>query len=324
LLFLYIYVNYIDVMIKKCVCILLILLIVALVFVSLDSDTIPEETGTIDVYFCQQDNCQSVFFAYVENATTIDCAFYDMDEEVLDKLAKKDVRIVLEKDNKMDGNIIYDDRSAYMHNKFCIFDHSIVMTGSMNPTSNGFEKNDNNLVFIESQSLVANYEAEFESFVRGDFGGDNEVEYPNILFNGHVVENYFCPEDYCEKRIVDVLHLANESIYFMQFSFTSDVIGDLLLAKSLDGVGIKGIFEKQQNSQWSKYQKLSDAGLNVSFAETPGKMHHKVFIVDEKIVIFGSMNPSKNGDVNNDENVLIVHDEGVAEMFLEEFERIDG
>ena len=36
-------------------------------------------------------------------------------------------------------------------------------------------------------------------------------------------------------------------------------------------------------------------------------MHHKVFIIDEEIVITGSFNPSKNADTRNDENILIIN-----------------
>ena len=56
-------------------------------------------------------------------------------------------------------------------------------------------------------------------------------------------------------------------------------------------------------------------------------MHHKegyintlltqsVFIIDSEVVIVGSWHPTT--DVNDD-NILIIHDEGVAAQFLEEF-----
>ncbi len=53
-------------------------------------------------------------------------------------------------------------------------------------------------------------------------------------------------------------------------------------------------------------------------------MHHKVFIVDEKIVVTGSFNPTNNGDKNNDENVVIIEDSAIAEMFVQEFWRVYG
>jgi phosphatidylserine/phosphatidylglycerophosphate/cardiolipin synthase-like enzyme len=315
-------------MIKKSICIVFILLVVILVLYGYHvskKEVIPSESGNLSVYFCPEDNCEGILLEKINQSSTIHCAFYDIGDSVFDALQKKyndgaDVQLILEKDNAVGHHtfVYYDTRSAYMHNKFCIFD-DVLMTGSMNPTYNGMFVNTNNLVFIESEYLMENYEAEFDSYLSGNFGWDKEVEYRTILFNSYVVENYFCPEDQCEERILDVLSLANESIIFMQFSFTSDVIGDLLVEKHLEDVEIIGVFEKQQKSQWSEYQKLLDAGIHVSYAMNDGKMHHKVFIVDKKIVVFGSMNPSKNGNEKNDENVVIVHDEEVAGMFVGEF-----
>ena len=63
-------------------------------------------------------------------------------------------------------------------------------------------------------------------------------------------------------------------------------------------------------------------GLDVIKDKNKFMMHHKVFIIDKKIVVTGSFNPTGNGDTNNDENILIIHDEGVAQKYLKEFERV--
>jgi phosphatidylserine/phosphatidylglycerophosphate/cardiolipin synthase-like enzyme len=51
-------------------------------------------------------------------------------------------------------------------------------------------------------------------------------------------------------------------------------------------------------------------------------MHHKVFIVDGKTVIFGSFNFSKSANEVNDENLLIVDDLTLAAQFQDEFARV--
>jgi len=51
-------------------------------------------------------------------------------------------------------------------------------------------------------------------------------------------------------------------------------------------------------------------------------MHHKVFIIDNRTVITGSMNPTGAGDRKNDENILVIHDEDIAEKYIEEFLRL--
>jgi phosphatidylserine/phosphatidylglycerophosphate/cardiolipin synthase-like enzyme len=51
-------------------------------------------------------------------------------------------------------------------------------------------------------------------------------------------------------------------------------------------------------------------------------MHHKVFIIDEKIVITGSFNFSAGADESNDENVVIIEDPALAKAFMAEFQRV--
>ena len=69
----------------------------------------------------------------------------------------------------------------------------------------------------------------------------------------------------------------------------------------------------------SQYEKLKEIA---QWDNGKGKMHHKVFIIDEKVVITGSMNPSKSGNENNDENVIIIEDEKIAKKYVDEFENI--
>jgi phosphatidylserine/phosphatidylglycerophosphate/cardiolipin synthase-like enzyme len=53
-------------------------------------------------------------------------------------------------------------------------------------------------------------------------------------------------------------------------------------------------------------------------------MHHKVFIIDEKIVITGSYNFSSSAERTNDENVVILFDPQIAAQYLAEFRRVDA
>ncbi|MFP4321814.1 MAG: phospholipase D-like domain-containing protein, partial [Anaerolineales bacterium] len=48
-------------------------------------------------------------------------------------------------------------------------------------------------------------------------------------------------------------------------------------------------------------------------------MHHKVFIIDDEIVVLGSFNFSNSARDNNNENLLIVHDPAIASAFISEF-----
>jgi phosphatidylserine/phosphatidylglycerophosphate/cardiolipin synthase-like enzyme len=51
-------------------------------------------------------------------------------------------------------------------------------------------------------------------------------------------------------------------------------------------------------------------------------MHHKVIIIDDEIVVFGSYNFSASADERNDENILIIHNADFAGHYLTEFQRV--
>lgn len=287
-----------------------------LILLLLTACATPYDAGDIEVFFCPGE-CEEVLLAAL-HAGDSRCAFFDALPEIVD-MAYKSGPLIMEKDNSPDG-VITDKSSAYMHNKFCILKERFVITGSMNPTHRGMHKNNNNLLLIESEILASNYMDEFREMEKGAFSGGKKVRYPRVNLSGILVENYFCPEDRCEDRVIETLKDAKMSIQFMTFSFTSAPIAEMLIHKHKKGLEISGIFEKSQNSRWSQYDRLKT--LNVTLDDNPYNMHHKVFVIDSRIVITGSYNPTKNGNENNDENILIIHDEEIALQYIAELERI--
>ena len=282
------------------------------------------------VLFCPEDGCgKNLEFLLDSSKSSIHCAFFDLDlENVISTLAKKshdvEVKIVIDDRNyekQIKGNIKVDDSNQLMHNKFCIIDNNVVWTGSFNPTENGDKKNNNNVIVFYSKLLAENYENEFEELWNGNFGDGDRVKNPVIYLNNKKIENYFCPEDDCEKNVIKILKGAKKSIYFLTFSFTSENIADEILFK--DNVDIKGVFEaRSTGGDYAQYKRLRDFGLDVRKDKNKANMHHKVFIIDNEIVITGSYNPSESGNKRNDENLLIIHDKKIAEKYLEEFEKI--
>ena len=91
----------------------------------------------------------------------------------------------------------------------------------------------------------------------------------------------------------------------MTFSFTHTGIANEIVMKLHEGVEVKGVFEKRgAGTEYSRFKLLEFQGGEVRKDTNGGTMHHKVFIIDEKIVVTGSFNPSKNADTRNDENVF--------------------
>jgi len=267
-----------------------------------------------------------LFTGLIEDSKEIKCAFYDLNYEILiDKFIQYNASIILEDDNSMD-DFLTGRSYAKMHNKFCIFDDETILTGSMNPTDRGITKNDNNVVVINSKYFVKNYLDEFDEFVNNKYGKGNMVKYREVMFNNNIkIKNLFCPEDECQKNVLEILDNANQSIHFMTFSFTDVLIADKLVEKNDKGLAVEGVYEKTRyNNKYEKYKFLNESGVKVIPDKNKYNMHHKVFIIDNEIVITGSYNPTMSGNERNDENILIIFDEEIALRYLDEYERLVG
>lgn len=224
--------------------------------------------------------------------------------------------------------IVDDQRSGLMHNKFVVVDDHTVWTGSYNFTDNCAWKNNNNALRIASPELAANYTTEFEEmFVDRKFGrtSPDNTPYPSVTVGKTRIENYFASEGKVAGKVVEALNKAEKSIEFMAFSFTHDAIGEAVAAKIGQGVQVRGVFEKVgSGTQYSEYNALKRlAGADaIRIDGNKHVMHHKVFIIDGKTVVTGSFNFSDSADEKNDENLIVIHDEAIAQQYRAEFARV--
>lgn len=272
----------------------------------------------------------------------LDVAVYDMDllpvTEALLRARDRGVRVrvVTETDNadtkaiarlRAGGiPVVTDEREGYMHNKFMVIDGDRVWTGSMNFTYHDVYQNDNNAVLIHSSDLARNYSTKFSAmFERRAFGpartsGDTV---PRLTVRGIRMENYFAPEDPTIEAIQQVIRGARERIVWMAFVFTHPRIADVLIERARAGVKIHGVLERAgAEAPASQFRRLRQAGIDVLKDGNPYNMHHKVLVIDRRIVLFGSYNFSRNAAQDNDENLLIVADPEMALRFEAEFARI--
>ncbi len=291
-----------------------------------ENKIIPSEEGApVQVYFCPRDNCAEKLVGLLAGAQSVDCAIYDLTlPDVKAALNKTNYRLVVDQANaKYVKNMNYKTNSGasgLMHNKFCVFGNQTVLTGSFNPTNKQNTVDNNNMIIISSKYLVENYNAEFEELWASQFATGNPVKYPKIIYNGEMIENYFCPDDDCTSRLIETLSGAQAEIKFLVYAFTENKIGDLLLSKVKKNISVRGVFDKSQSySQYSEFARLNGTA-DVRVENSKGLLHHKVFIIDQKIVATGSFNPTLSANTKNDENLLIIHSPAVAEKYLEEFE----
>jgi len=274
---------------------------------------------------------------------TVDVAVYSMSlRTIRDALIRAhergvQVRVAMESDN-LDGSapqalveagirVLGDRREGLMHDKFVVIDRSEVWMGSMNFTYSGTYEDNNDLIYIRSVKMAENYTKEFEEmFVDDKFGEDVVPETPNpeVSIDGTRMEVFFSPDDGVANRIVEILNEAQESIYFMAFSFTTDEFGEAIRAQAENGLTVAGVMEEEQvkSNMGTEYDPFKQAGLDVFLDGNEGQMHHKTMIVDDRIVITGSYNFSSSAETRNDENLVVFHNEQIAEFFMKEFQRV--
>jgi phosphatidylserine/phosphatidylglycerophosphate/cardiolipin synthase-like enzyme len=186
--------------------------------------------------------------------------------------------------------------------------------------------NNNNAILIRSSRIAQNYQAEFdEMFIDGVFTRRDDtkaVPSRQTRVNNVLVETYFSPEDgqVIEERIVELINGAKSSVKFMVFNMTLDSLGQAAINRMRQGVDVRGVFETTGSLQ-GQMTVLGCAGAPVRQDGNPDILHHKVIIIDDAIVVFGSFNFSASARDNNSENLLIVHDAEFASAFAREFAR---
>ena len=232
--------------------------------------------------------------------------------------------------------IVYRDNSlsGIMHNKFIIIDanstnNSWVMGGSTNWTNPSNLFNDyNNIIFIQDKAVAQAYTIEFNEMWNGTFGENKEDNTPHFfMVNGTEVEVYFSPSDQTTSQILKFINNVNFTLEFGLLGFTRDDLGSTVIDKDGEfGVNIRGIIE-QENVTGSEYDNLINAGVNIkSHMGVQYSLHHKYAISDvgvagsDPTVLTGSHNWSSNAENNSDENTIIIHDQTIANIYLQEFE----
>jgi len=215
-----------------------------------------------------------------------------------------------------------DARSALMHNKFWIFDQQTVWTGSTNVTVNDVMRNNNNVIVIQNPAVAAIYEREFAELWAGESGptSPSTVDQQAVIIEGTPVQIYFAAEDEAIQQLIPLIANAQQRIRFMAFSFTHADLGAALVARAQAGVDVQGIFETRgSETESSQLPPLFCAGVPTRQDGNPGTFHHKVFVIDDAMVVTGSLNFSNNADNSNDENVIIVTNTDIAALYLQEF-----
>lgn len=234
--------------------------------------------------------------------------------------------------------------------------NSYVLTGSSNFTNNGLFDDPNNFLIIQDQALARAYRAEFDEMwgegpvnpnssqtspthpdfnrqARSRFGSQKIKNTPSkFIIGDRLVELYFAPTDGTTNAIRNALYTTNNDLRFGLLILTADELRVPIDSMQNVGWDVKGLIEDENAVadnvvSGSDFVWLRDRGVNVqSYPSGATKQfHHKYAVIDavrtnsDPQVITGSFNWTSSAETSNDENMLIIHDAKIANLYRQEF-----
>ena len=126
---------------------------------------------------------------------------------------------------------------------------------------------------------------------------------------------YFCPQDDCEQVLIDVIDSAEEYVNCAFFDIDLKGLINAIGEKSNE-VPVKLVVDDEN------YGEI--IGSNVRKDTSSQFSHNKFCVIDGKAITSGSMNPTDNGAMKNNNNLLVVYSNYLAKNYDDEFKELWG
>lgn len=226
---------------------------------------------------------------------------------------------------RSDVEVKGDFNPEIFHQKFILRDYRgrkattpgnpALLSGSANFTLTDTHRNLNHVFVFRSAHVCRQYEIEFEQLRRGSFGRAMHGEVPKVYDLGGVpVKVLFAPDHTPELEIMKQMLTGKKEIYFAIFTFSgSSGIDDAMLALARGGLKIKGVLDRGQAAHdWAAPKWLKHDNIELFVPKKEGdfkelrKLHHKLVVIDEQVVVAGSFNYTKPANEFNDENIFVL------------------
>jgi len=235
-----------------------------------------------------------------------------------------------------------------MHNKIIIVDvnnsdttKAFVLMGSPD-WDNAMSKGDyNNEVIFQSKQLAKAYTNEFDimwgdtthggasNSTNSKFGPCKPATTQHIFnIGGSKVELYFSPSDGVNNEIVSTISTATVDLYCGMFTFTETTDATDIVNRKTAGATAYVILDKYSSGSYTPYTSTFPTGLGsdfVGYNSSNTLYHNKYLIVNPSApcsdpkVLTGSHNWTSSADTENDENTVIIHNDTIANIYLQAF-----
>lgn len=251
-----------------------------------------------------------------------------------------------------ENNPLYSSRDGIMHDKFMIIDANssnvndpLVWTGSFNWTGDNMNTDANNLIIVQDKSLAKTYLTEFEEMwgstslvpnaANAKFGSAKTNNTPHQLkIGGNQTECYFSPSDNGNAEIINRILTAGSDLEGAIMLITrreiayavSDAVNAGAVAKFL--VNNYSDLVTGTTPDSTVFKTLKEVCAEFGDYTGGGLMHNKYLVVDQSdpasdpMVLTGSHNWSASANNYNDENILVIHNASLANIYYQNFHEI--
>ncbi len=235
-----------------------------------------------------------------------------------------------------------------MHDKIVIIDEyspdstdAIAYTGSADWDANMQSGDYNNAIIFQSKVLARAFTHEFDIMwgdtTHGAAANATSAKFgsckPNsgihrFTIGGSEVEVYFSPTDSTNNHIVDVINSAKVDLYCGMNDFTETTDATDIVNRKSAGASAYAILDAYTSKGSTPFTTTLPNGLGSNFAayNNATYLYHNKYLVvnpsnscDNPMVLTGSHNWTASADAENDENTVIVHNDTIANLYLQAF-----
>jgi phosphatidylserine/phosphatidylglycerophosphate/cardiolipin synthase-like enzyme len=218
-----------------------------------------------------------------------------------------------------------DFNPEIFHQKFILRDYHdgkatspgnpALLSGSANFTWTDTHVNLNNVFVFYNSFICRQYEIEFEQLKRGMFGRGMHGDVPRTYdLAGVPVKVLFAPDHTPELEFMKQMLKGTSEVVFAIFTFAgSSGIDDTVLALARGGMQIRGVLDPGQAAHdWAASKTMIHPNIKLFLPKKTGvlkdlrKLHHKLMVIDEQVVVAGSFNYTQPANDYNDENLFVL------------------
>ena len=226
---------------------------------------------------------------------------------------------------RSDVQVRGDFNPKIFHQKFILRDYEdgkatkpgnpALLTGSANFTVTDTHVNLNHVFVFRSAYVCRQYEIEFAQLRLGQFGRGWHGDIPSTYDLGGVpVKVLFAPDHTPELELMKQMLKGQTETLFAIFTFAgSSGVDDTMLALARGGMKIRGVLDPGQAAHdWAATKTMIHPNIELFVPRRTGvfktlrKLHHKLMVVDETIVVAGSFNYTQPANDFNDENLFVL------------------